>query len=87
MVKEAGLNSDEADCLIKNESGWNPDAHRVNWDNMAGVDRGLWQISSLFHKEVSNQCAYDPICSTKEAIRIAKDRGNWSAWYGFAKCK
>lgn len=80
QVALAGLNVDIADKIIECESNWKPDAHAVNWNNKKGVDRGLWQISSLFHKEVSNKCAYDYKCATKEAIRIYKGRGNWSAW-------
>lgn len=79
-VYEAGLNPDEAEAIINCESRWNADAHAVNWDNKKGVDRGLWMINSLFHPEVSNECSYDYKCATKEAIRIYKDRGNWSAW-------
>ena len=79
-VYEAGLNPEEAERIIDCESKWNQDAHAVNWNNKAGVDRGLWQISSLHHAEVSNECAYDYKCATNEAIRIAKARQNWSAW-------
>jgi len=80
-VEKAGLSRREANAIIECESNWNTDAHKVNWDNKKGVDRGLWQISSLFHKEVSNKCAYDFRCSTKEAIRINKEWGNsWCAW-------
>lgn len=79
-VKEAGLNPKEADKIISCESKWNPDAHQVNWDNRAGVDRGLWQINSFAHKDISNACSYDFKCSTLAAIKIYKSRGNWSAW-------
>lgn len=79
-IKKAGLNPNQADKIINCESRWNEDAHKVNWENRGGVDRGLWQISSLHHKEVSNACAYDYKCATNEAIRIYKERGNWDAW-------
>jgi len=79
-IEKAGLDWNTASKLIECESKGNPDAHAVNWDNKAGVDRGLWQISSLYHKEVSNECAYNYKCSTKEAIRIYKEWGGWGAW-------
>ena len=79
-VKKAGMDVKLADAIIQCESAWRPDAHAVNWNNKAGVDRGLWMINSLAHKEVSNACSYDPICATKEAIKIYKSRGNYSAW-------
>jgi len=80
LIEEAGLNTYEAYMIIQCESHWNPDAHGVNWNNKAGVDRGLFQISSLYHPEVSNACAYDPICNTKEAIRIHNEWNGWGAW-------
>ena len=79
-VKKAGMDVKMAEAIIQCESRWNPDAHAVNWNNKAGVDRGLWQLNSKAHAEVSNACSYDPICATKEAIKIYKSRGNWSAW-------
>ena len=80
LIKESGLNMYEAYAIIQCESSWDPDAHGVNWNNKAGVDRGLFQISSLYHPEVSNACAYDPICNTKEAIRIHNEWNGWGAW-------
>jgi hypothetical protein len=79
-VKKAGMDVALADKIIACESNWRPDAHAVNWNNKAGVDRGLWMINSLAHKDVSNACSYDFKCSTAEAIKIYKSRGNYSAW-------
>lgn len=57
---------------------WNIEATYNNGDY--GIDRGLWQINSKYHPEVSWECAYNKECSTKEAIRIIKERGfeEWS---------
>lgn len=77
---EAGADWKKVYAIIQCESQGDPEAHRVNWKNQAGVDRGLYQISSLHHPEISNSCAYDAICSTKKAIEIYKERGNFSAW-------
>lgn len=79
-VTKAGMDAKLADAIITCESKWNPDNHAVNWKNQAGVDRGLWQINSVAHKNISNACAYDYKCATKEAIKIYKSRGNYSAW-------
>jgi len=79
-IERAGIDWNEASKIIQCESKGNPDAHAVNWSNKAGVDRGLWQISSLYHKEVSNECSYNYKCSTLEAIRIYKEWGGWGAW-------
>lgn len=43
-------------------------------------DRGYWQISKKYHPEVSDDCAYDPTCSTIEAKRIFDEAGDWSPW-------
>jgi hypothetical protein len=86
-VAKAGLNVKEVDCLIKSESGWNTWAMLDN-PNGAGVDRGLFQWNSRWHPEVSNECAFDYKCATKEFIRVVKANGNFNAWWGWVyKCK
>jgi hypothetical protein len=52
-----------------------------------GIDRGLWMINSKWHSEVSDECAFDLECSTKEAIRIIKQRGfkEWTCGRKFDK--
>lgn len=76
-VYKAGLDVDAIDNMIGDceNRGWNTEASYINYNNRAGIDRGLWMINSISHKEVSNACAYDLACSTKEAIRIIKKRG------------
>src|SRR3990167_9284773 len=77
MVREAGLDAELADRIIQHESWWNPDNSHLNKDG--SLDRGLFMINNVYHSEVSDECAYDWFCSTREAIRIAKSRG-WSEW-------
>jgi len=80
-IEEAGISWDEASKVIQCESGGDPNAHAVNWDNKAGVDRGIWQLNSYYHPEISNECSYDYKCATYEAIRIYREWGNsWNAW-------
>ena len=44
------------------------------------VDRGLWQINSCYHPEVSKHCAFKANCNARAAKRIS-DRGrNWTPW-------
>lgn len=83
-IRKAGLDDVMAECVIQKESNWETGNYHVNRDGT--VDRGLWMINSYWHREVSNECAFDALCSTKEAIRIYKSRGNWNAWYGYYKC-
>lgn len=74
-IEKAGLDWEKVNKLIDCESKWNPEAHAVNWNNRKGVDRGLWQISSLYYKHIPNSCAYCYKCSTQEAIKILQKRG------------
>lgn len=82
-VLKAGLNQKEALCLIDHESSWDAEVSPINYDNRGGVDRGLWAINSKWHSEVSNGCAFDYKCATKEAIRIRLANGNWNQWHGY----
>lgn len=43
------------------------------------IDRGVWQISNKFHKEVSDECSFNIRCSTSAAIKIFKQR-NFKEW-------
>jgi len=57
------------------------DAKFVNTDG--SVDRGPWQFNSKWHSEVSDACAFDLACSTKEAYRVSKQGSSFSAWSGY----
>jgi len=81
-VTKAGLDPYEAYILITTceNPTWNPDKHVVNNDKYHSIDRGIFMINSYWHKEVSNLCAYDYKCNTREAIRIRLQDGNWHQW-------
>lgn len=64
--------------LITAESNW--DVWAIGQNPNPTIDRGLWQINSYWHSEVSNECAFDLECSTKEAIRIRLADGNFNQW-------
>ena len=44
------------------------------------VDRGMWQINSCYHAEVSVTCAFDAVCNAKAAYRISSSGTNWRPW-------
>lgn len=44
------------------------------------IDRGLWQINDCYHAEVSDACAYDPMCAAHEAFRISHKGTQWKWW-------
>ena len=70
IVASKGIDRRVAEKLIYCESRWDENAVSET------QDRGLWQISKLWHSEVSDDCAFDYKCSTGEAIRIYKESGN-----------
>jgi len=80
------LNLDNSDVLIKLafcESSLNPDATNVNRGlNHLSVDRGLFQINSYYHSDVSNECVFDTECSARWTDKmITSGNGNlWTCW-------
>lgn len=64
------------------ESGGNTQAQ--NCSNPGGsCDRGLLQINNYWHKEISDQCAYDPLCSFQAAYQISSGGTDFSPWTTF----
>ena len=47
-------------------------------------DRGLWQINSYYHGEVSDACAFQVQCNTAAAFLISGKGRNWSAWGAYS---
>jgi hypothetical protein len=57
-------------------SGW---THARLIDTDCSVDRGLWQINSYWHGEVSDACAFDPSCNANATHTIWAS-GGWTQW-------
>lgn len=55
------------------------DPHAINNNMEYGVDRGLFQINSRYHPEVSNECAFDVTCSTKWTMDMINE-GHQDQW-------
>lgn len=69
-------------AIAQAESGLSPSAQ--NCSNAGGsCDRGILQINSFWHPEVSNTCAYDPACAFKAAFNISNGGTNFNAWTTF----
>lgn len=62
------------------ESGRNSKAKNTAGNSPPSTDRGGWQINDYWHREVTDQCAYDWVCSTKAAARISNGGSDWSQW-------
>lgn len=80
------LNLDNSDVLIKLafcESSLNPNATNINQsDNHYSVDRGLFQINSYYHPDLSAECVFDTECSARWTNEmITNGKGNlWTCW-------
>lgn len=62
------------------ESGGDPQAVGVNSDATRSRDRGLWQINSRWHPEVSDAQAFNPVECARAAFRISSGGRDWSPW-------
>lgn len=63
------------------ESGGRTDAVGVNSDGSR--DRGVWQINSRWHAEVSDAQAFDPASCAAAAYTISSGGTNWRPWSTF----
>lgn len=76
MIEQAGIDPKKASRLARCESSWNPNAVH---QNRSSTDYGLFQINNLHHPEVTQACSLNPLCATREFIRILKEKG-WDEW-------
>ena len=77
---EYGVNPKLALWIVKHESQFNP---RAKGDGEAS--RGLWQISKIYHPEVSDAMAFNVASSTEWSLeRIRSGKANEWSTYGFA---
>lgn len=47
-----------------------------------GNDRGIWQINSKAHPDVSDQAAFDPVVATQIAYQLSNGFSSWGPWRG-----
>ena len=48
--------------------------------NSAGTDRGILQINSYYHSEVTDACAFDPNCAFSAGYKISKQGTDFTPW-------
>lgn len=65
-------------AVILGESGGDPSATNREPGN---IDRGLWQISSKWHPNVSDSAAYDPEASTRYAFNLSQGGTDFNPWH------
>lgn len=80
VVFGTGLLGSQALCIAKNESGYRWDAVGYNTDRYHSMDRGVFQINSHWHPDVSANQAFDYIFNIQYAYTMRISQGNWSAW-------
>lgn len=90
MLRVAGWKSREqrtlALAIFWAESHLDDQAIYENMVNGAvdSVDRGLAQLNSKWQSQVTDECAFDPVCNLAEAYKIYVGRSNtFSAWSAF----
>lgn len=86
FLQEAGFTGDGwtigVAVVLAESNGW-PNAVNEAGNDPPSRDRGLWQINSFHHPEVSDACSFDPLCSSVEAYRISSGGLDFSAWAAF----
>jgi len=73
-------------CLIRNESGFDPEAINLNRHS---VDFGILQYNSkLSPIKISGKCMFDIECSIDKFVEYIDNGGSWDRWYGYKyNCK
>jgi hypothetical protein len=78
---EHGVNPKLALWIVKHESEFNP---RASGDGEAS--RGLWQISRIYHPEVSDAAAFDVAASTAWSLERIRS-GKVNEWSTYRFCR
>ena len=50
-------------------------------------DRGLWQINSYWHPEISAACALSASCNARGMVKISSYGTKWSPWWTYVNGK
>ena len=80
LARNAGFTGNDwtiSVAVAEAESSGYSHARLINTD--CSVDRGIWQINSRWHGEVSDSCAFDPTCAAQGTHTIWAN-GGWTQW-------
>jgi hypothetical protein len=69
-------------AVAKAESNFDPDVTNTA-GNSHGTDRGLWQINSYWHPEISRACALSPSCNARGMASISRRGTKWTEWWTY----
>ena len=81
QAAEAGVNPEIAGWIVAHES---QDGQNLTGDD--GNSRGYWQISRIYHPEVTDECAYDLACSTSWSLKRIS-QGKATEWTTYKFCR
>ena len=62
------------------ESSFIPDNFNIIGNSPPSRDRGLWEINDHYHPEVTDSCAYAPVCAAGEVYLITNGGTDWHEW-------
>lgn len=79
----SGLVTAIAITMAETANTYDPKISNTTGNNPPSTDRGLREINSYWHPEVSDDCAYDAACSAKEMFRISKQGADFTPWATF----
>lgn len=86
LAKDQGLSSEAAvtaTAIAYVESGFRTDAVGVNSDQYRSRDRGLWQINDHWNPDVTDECAFNPVCNAGAMAKLSQQGTTWRAWSSF----
>ena len=69
-------------AIAMSESGLN--ANSIN-DTTSGIglDRGIVKFNSVFHSDVPDSCAFNPLCAFQQMYRVSNGGTNFCEWCTF----
>lgn len=67
-------------AILKAESGLTSNARNTSGNNPPSTDRGIAQINSYYHPEVTDACADNTECAIGEMFRIADGGTDFTPW-------
>ncbi len=83
IAVEMGIDPELACRVAQCESALNPNAKGINTNKT--IDRGLYQFSNYWYKNVSDECAFNPECATRVFCKVVKN-GRLKDWNSSKSC-
>lgn len=85
FCQQAGFSGNALDIAVaiaQAESSFYTRATNYNASS-ASTDRGIFQINNVYHPEVTDTCAFTPLCAAKAAYNISSKGTKFTPWSTF----